>query len=318
MVRWPGGPIQGTLGAMPTWVLIGAGYTGARLGRRLVVGVDGGVGGVGGVGIGVDGGVGVEGVDEVIVTRREGSAATAAATALGSDRVRGVAVDLSRRETLAGLVPTGAIVVCLAPPGDDPAGEIEAAVAAAAAAGASRFVYVSSTGVYAPAGGAWVDESWPVAPATRSGRARAAAEAALAASELARAGRTITLRVAGIHGPGRGLVERIRAGTYRIVGDGRAHVSRIHVDDLVEAIVRAGTSQLTGAVNIADDDPAPIGEVADALAAKLGLPPPPRVSIQAVGAEIVGMLTADRRIANRRMKEELRVVLRYPSWRSVA
>ena len=130
---------------MPTWVLIGAGYTGARLGRRLVVGVDGGVGGVG---IGVDGGVGVEGVDEVIVTRREGSAATAAATALGSDRVRGVAVDLSRRETLAGLVPTGAIVVCLAPPGDDPAGEIEAAVAAAAAAGASRFVYVSSTGVY--------------------------------------------------------------------------------------------------------------------------------------------------------------------------
>ena len=102
------------------------------------------------------------------------------------------------------------------------------------------------------------------------------------------------------------------------VGDGRAHVSRIHVDDLVEAIVRAGTSQLTGAVNIADDDPAPIGEVADALAAKLGLPPPPRVSIQAVGAEIVGMLTADRRIANRRMKEELGVVLRYPSWRSVA
>ena len=29
------------------------------------------------------------------------------------------------------------------------------------------------------------------------------------------------------------------------------------------------------------------------------------------------MLTADRRIANRRMKEELGVVLRYPSWRSL-
>ena len=86
------------------------------------------------------------------------------------------------------------------------------------------------------------------------------------------------LRAAGIYGPGRGLVERMRAGTYRIVGDGRAHVSRIHVDDLVEAIVRAGESSATGAFNVADDDPAPIGEVADAVAAHLGLPPPPRVA----------------------------------------
>ncbi|HEU4614307.1 MAG TPA: hypothetical protein VFS15_19565, partial [Kofleriaceae bacterium] len=129
--------------------------------------------------------------------------------------------------------------------------------------------------------------------------------------------RTIALRVAGIHGPGRGLVERIRAGTYRIVGDGSAHVSRIHVDDLVEAIVRAGASTVAGAVNVADDDPAPIGEVADAVAAQLGLPPPPRVPAASVDAEIAGMLAADRRIANRRMKEELGVVLRYPSWRSV-
>lgn len=264
---------------MATWVIIGAGYTGSRLAARLV-----------------DGG------EHVIATRR-----AADATA--------VAADLARPETLAGLVPADAIVVCTAPPGPDPAGEIEALVAAAR--GARRLVYVSSTGVYAPGGGAWVDESWPIAPATRAGRARAAAEAALAGSELSRAGRTIALRVAGIHGPGRGLVERIRARTYRIVGDGSAHVSRIHVDDLVEGIVRAGASTVAGAVNVADDDPAPIGEVADAVAAQLGLPPPPRVPAASVDAEIAGMLAADRRIANRRMKEELGVVLRYPSWRSV-
>lgn len=264
---------------MATWVIIGAGYTGGRLAARLVA----------------------EG-EHVIATRR-----AADATA--------IAADLARPETLAGLVPADAIVVCTAPPGPDPAGEIEALVAATARA--RRLVYVSSTGVYAPGGGAWVDESWPIAPATRAGKARAAAEAALAGSELSRAGRTIALRVAGIHGPGRGLVERIRAGTYRIVGDGSAHVSRIHVDDLVEAIVRAGTSTVTGAVNIADDDPAPIGEVADAVATHLGVPPPPRVPAASVDAEVAGMLAADRRIANRRMKDELGVVLRYPSWRSV-
>ena len=70
-------------------------------------------------------------------------------------------------------------------------------------------------GVYAPGNGAWVDEGWPLAPATTSGRTRLAAERALPPD-------AVILRAAGIHGPGRGLVERIRSGTYRIIGDGRA------------------------------------------------------------------------------------------------
>jgi hypothetical protein len=45
------------------------------------------------------------------------------------------------------------------------------------------------------------------------------------------------------------------------------------------------------------------------------MPAPPRVDASTVSAEVAGMLTADRRIANRRMKEELGVALRYPSWR---
>jgi nucleoside-diphosphate-sugar epimerase len=102
---------------------------------------------------------------------------------------------------------------------------------------------------------------------------------------------------------------------YRVIGDGTSHVSRIHVVDLVAAIVRAGTTAVTGAVNAADDDPAPIGAVADAIAARLGLPPPPRVPAAAVPPEVAGMLTADRKIANRRLRDELGVALRYPSWR---
>jgi len=98
-------------------------------------------------------------------------------------------------------------------------------------------------------------------------------------------------------------------------GDGTSHVGRIHVVDLVAAIVRAGATDVRGPVNVADDDPAPIGEVADAVAARLGLPPPPRVPAASVSPEVAGMLTADRRIANRRMRDELGVVLRYPSWR---
>ncbi len=283
--------IGGYTDPVATWVIIGAGYTGGVLAERLV-----------------------KSGDDVIVTRRQAGAAAAAAQALippggrlHSGFVRSAAVDLADAGTIAGAIPDDAIVVCTAPPGDDPVAEITRLVAAAHSA--ARIVYVSSTGVYGPAHGEWVDESAPIAPHTRAGRARAAAEAALGSHG-------VSLRAAGIWGPGRGLVARIRAGTYRIVGDGSVHVSRVHVVDLVEAIIRAGTSKIGGAINVADDAPDPIGIVADTVAAHFGLPPPPRVPADSVDEEVAGMLLADRRIANRRMKEELGVVLRYPSWKS--
>ena len=275
---------QGESRTMSTpWVIVGCGYTGAYLARALA-------------------GRG----HPVTLTRRDPAAAAELARSLGA---QARAADLADPASLAGLVPAGAVVACLAPPGADPAGELRNLLDAAR--GAARLVYVSSTGVYAPGGGAWVDESWPIAPATDAGRARVLAEAALAGSPVP----WIALRAAGIHGPGRKLVDRIRAGTHRVIGDGTTHVSRIHVVDLVAAILAAGASTAGGFVNVADDDPAPIGEVADTIAAQLGLPPPPRVPAASVSPELAGMLTADRRIANRRLKEELGVVLRHPSWR---
>jgi nucleoside-diphosphate-sugar epimerase len=261
--------------SLSTWFVLGAGYTGTALARRLVS----------------------EG-HRVIVTRRSLADAERVAREVGAEPR---AVDLARANEPA---PAGAIVVCLAPPSGEPHAEIGNLVTLAAEA--HKLVYVSSTGVYAPGGGAWVDEQWPLAPETVSGKARLAAERALP-------GNAVVLRAAGIYGPGRGMAERLRAGTYRIVGDGRAHVSRIHVDDLVEAIVKAGTGAVTGPINCADDDPAAIGELADRIAARLGVAPPPRVAPEAVGPEIAGMLTADRRIANARMKAELGVVLRHPT-----
>ena len=49
-----------------------------------------------------------------------------------------------------------------------------------------------------------------------------------------------------------------------MIDDGTSHVSRIHVVDLVAAILAPASSPVTGAINVADDDPAPLGEVADA------------------------------------------------------
>jgi nucleoside-diphosphate-sugar epimerase len=280
------------------WWILGCGYTGTELARTLVARP--------------------ELAAAITITRRDGEAARTLAASLGVHGERAELSeladlsdlsDLSERRAASPVIPPGAIVVCTAPPGRDPAGEIRALIAAAR--GAARLIYVSSTGVYGPGHGARVDETWPIAPITAAGRARAAAEAALAEATVP----WIALRAAGIYGPGRGLVERVRAGTYRVIGDGTSHVGRIHVVDLVAAIVAAAGSSLTGAVNVCDDDPAPIGQVADAVAARLGRPPPPRVAADTVPLEVAGMLTADRRLVNRRLRDELGVALRYPSWR---
>ncbi|MCX5744903.1 MAG: NAD(P)H-binding protein [Proteobacteria bacterium] len=261
-----------------SWIIVGAGYTGERVAARLLrTGQD------------------------VTVTRR---------SPVNLPGCRSLVVDLADRATVEQLHAGGAVVVCCAPPGADPEGEMRTFVRAVRHA--RRVVYVSSTGVYAPGGGAWVDEAWPLAPTTTAGRARVVCEGVLTAAKLSS---LAILRVAGIYGPGRGTAERLRAGTYRVIGDGRSHVSRIHVDDLVEIIVAAGEQpEVTGPINVADDDPAPIGDVADTLAAELGLPRPPRVDAASVSPEIAGMLLADRRIANKRLAE-LDITLRYPSWR---
>ena len=273
---------SGKLALVSSWFVIGCGYTGAVLVRALS-----------------------SRGDTVTLTRRDAAVADAQGRELGA---RGLRADLGDPASLEALaISRDAIVVCLAPPANDPAGEIRNLTAAAHGA---RLVYVSSTGVYGPAEGAVVDERWPLAPSTAAGRARVAAEAALT-------GDWIVLRPAGIYGPGRGMIERIRAGSFRIVGDGSAHVCRIHVDDLVAAILAAAASEtITGRpINIADDDPSPIGEVADTIAARIGAQVPSRVPVSSVDPEVAGMLTANRRIDNTRMKRDLGVVLRVPSWR---
>jgi nucleoside-diphosphate-sugar epimerase len=269
------------------WILLGCGYTGARVAARLAAAA--------------------EPPSELVLARRDPAPLADLARELGA---RAIAVDLARPETLPRAMMTGAVVVHLAPPAL-PDGAAESALAAAAH-DADRIVYVSSTGVYAAAGGASVDESWQVAPATASGAARVAAEAALRAGPA----RVVILRAAGIYGPGRGVAARLREGTFRVIGDGRAHTSRIHVDDLAAAIVAAGSAAAPSDIyNVADDDPAPTGEYADTAAALLGLPPPPRVPADTVPAEVAGMLLADRRIDAGRLKRELGWAPRYPSWR---
>ncbi|WP_428267463.1 NAD-dependent epimerase/dehydratase family protein [Haliangium sp.] len=278
------------------WVIVGCGYTGLRLARRLL-------------------GAGAR----VWATRRESVAVDQLGHALGAGaEVRALDLDDDRGlAALAGWMPRSARVVHAAPPGQ-PAGAGERAlVAACAEAGAGRIVYLSSTGVYGPGDGAWVDEDVPVGPTSSRGQARLEAESALLATAREHGIEAVALRVAGIYGPGRGVPTRLHRGDYRVIGDGSTYVSRVHVDDLVAIVVAAATAERLprSIYNVADDRPETSRVIGDEVAALLGVPPPPSVPLTEVPPWIATMMRANRRISNRRLKAELGIELAYPSWR---
>jgi nucleoside-diphosphate-sugar epimerase len=176
--------------------------------------------------------------------------------------------------------------------------------------------YLGTTGVYGDRGGDWVSEADPVAPTMPRTLRRARAEGHWLASGLP----VHLFRLAGIYGPGpgRNALAAARAGTARrIVKPGQVFC-RIHVDDIVQVLRASMARPNPGAVyNVADDEPAPPQDVITFACALLGIQPPPETSFEQ--AELSPMARSfysdSRRIANARIKEELGVKLRYPTYR---
>ena len=136
--------------------------------------------------------------------------------------------------------------------------------------------YLSTIGVYGDRGGEWVDENSALAPSTRRGELRVAAEAAWRAIP----GLPLhVFRIAGIYGPGRGPFEKVRRGSARrIVKEGQVF-GRIHVDDIARALKASMEAPAPGLiVNLTDDEPAPPQDVIAHAADLLGLPRPPEVA----------------------------------------
>jgi hypothetical protein len=124
---------------------------------------------------------------------------------------------------------------------------------------------------------------------------------------------TVVLRLAAIYGPGRGVRERLKAGTYKLIDDGAHWFSRVHVDDLVGIITAAAEHASTGAVYcVADDQPSTQREYSDWLVARLGVAAPPSVPSLAPGAPRRGI--RNRKVCNALVKRELDYRFRYPSY----
>jgi nucleoside-diphosphate-sugar epimerase len=176
--------------------------------------------------------------------------------------------------------------------------------------------YLSTTGVYGDHQGDWVDEQTPLTPATKRGQARVQAEARWQAID----GLPLHIfRLAGIYGPGRGPFAKVRKGTARrIIKEGQVF-SRIHVEDIAQAVELSMVQLGAPAIyNLCDDDPAPPQDVIGHAAELLGLPLPEAVDFES--AEMTPMARSfyaeSKKVRNDFAKQALGWTPKYPDYRT--
>jgi len=178
--------------------------------------------------------------------------------------------------------------------------------------------YLSTTGVYGDRGGAWVDEDTPPAPNLERSVRRLEAEQQWLVMAERYAVPVHIFRLAGIYGPGRGVLAQVRNGrAKRVVKPGQVF-SRIHVDDIVQVLRASMAAPHPGRIyNLADDEPEAPDKVVAFACGLLGVPAPPEVPFdEADLSDMARSFYADnKRVRNERIKSELGVALRYPSYR---
>jgi nucleoside-diphosphate-sugar epimerase len=216
---------------------------------------------------------------------------------------------------LSGL-PGATVVYSIPPVTTLPPGQaIRGALQAAYGAGAACFVLFSSAGLYGsqPDDDVWIDEDTPVAHDDPPMANVHADEREVDVCQFDRL-RTVTLRLAPVYGPGRGMRARLGKQQFRILDDGSHATSRIHVDDVVRVVFAAEQHAPTHAhYLVADDEPTTQGQYAQWLCDRLGIPLPPSRSMFEPGAARAAH--RNRRIRNALMKRELALELLYPSYR---
>ena len=223
---------QTAQGLTPPSIILGLGFTGQRLAKRLLLRSS------------------LRGGDVFAVARN-------------AERFRALEAIGLRLLPWSADAPKGGLLFHSIPPLSGPEnGEIRAKIERFQP---QRVVYISSTGVYGAATEAGTET--PAAPNDERGRQRMREEQWIASGEWS----SLILRAAAIYGPGRGVHRAIREGRVAR-GSFAPVVSRIHVDDLAALAEAGLFCHLAGAWPVADELPCASAEITRWLKLLLGLP----------------------------------------------
>jgi len=269
--------------------IVGCGYVGLELGRRLV------------------------GDGTVVFGVRRSRDGLAAVEEAGLEPVRADATDPA---SLAAVPDVDTVVFAASAGGRDPVAArrtyLEGQCNTIAAFGQrpaapDRYLYTSSTGVYGDRGGDWVDEDTPLTPATERQRILARAERiAIQGARTAGMAGTVA-RLAGLYGPG-----RYRLASYLEGPVAPGYLNLCHRDDAAGAVATMlETPDTRGeVVTVVDDEPVERPALAAWLAEACGEPVPPARSTD----EREAAPRPSRRCSNAKL-HSLGYDLAYPTFR---
>jgi nucleoside-diphosphate-sugar epimerase len=199
-------------------------------------------------------------------------------------------------------------------------------LAAAHAAGARRYVGQSGAFFYAPIGGPLKDETAPFwtdgpEPYGRAARILLDSERAALDSGLD----AVVLRYGGFYGPDTwfsrtgSIATQMKKRQLPNIGRGEGRTSFLHVDDAADVCAAFVARGASGVYNGADDEPATSNDWMPVFADAVGAPRPLRVPAWlarlAAGRAVVEWITTGRGADNRKVKQELGWVPRWPTWR---
>ena len=282
-----------------TAVIVGCGYVGIFLARALIS----------------------EGYQVIGTTRTPQRMRT-----LEQIGVKPALVDIGEPSTFAALPHQYEILIHSAPPGrmtdsSELRDGTENLIAFCNGKPLKAFMYLSSTSVYGPQRGEWVDENTPCHPTSAHGKVRLQAEERLVEANRAWGLPVMIFRLPGIYGPGRTIADRIKTGTYQIVtlpGE-PLWTNRIHVEDIATVVLAALKKGRPGEIYlVADDRPSTAEEYAHFIADLIGAPRPPVTSHEEAFRRrgiSATRFTESKRCKNGKIKSELGVTLKYPTFR---
>ena len=273
-------------------LIIGCGYTGIRLAKRLR-----------------EAGYRVTGTsrsEERINAMREN----------GIESVSGALDDNSTMQQLVALKP--ALVVYFVPPQKNGTDPLAGILKVFRQSPLEAFIYASATSVYGERNGDWVDENTPIVDDGVADTGRISAERLV--QDAAKQGMpTRICRISGIYGPERTLKGMLQSGLYTLIEGQDGWVARIHVDDLVAGIIAAWKRGEDGHVyNMVDKRPHRAAEFANLAADLNGLPRPGLIS-EAEARQKYSAVEWRRKTSNKRIRcaaliDKLGIELKYPTY----
>ena len=176
--------------------------------------------------------------------------------------------------------------------------------------------YLSATSVYGDHRGEWVDETSQTNPTSINGIHRLKVEKNwIEFSQQYNLSLQI-FRLSGIYSNQYNVLKRLKTGEVKIINKKNHFFSRIHVEDIANALFKSLDNFKKGEIyNISDDKPASNKEVIMYGIKLLGVDEPQTIEINEIESEMLKNFYKDsKKVSNKKMKKFFNFELKYPTY----